>query len=214
MLRPADARASMASTQRAPEFAVDFALLQSVEQNGEQVPVPMKDGQVLRRADGDRFQIYLSPSSDVHVYIYLIDGTGWIQRLYPDDGSSHVNPVRSGSELILPRSDLYFGLDEYPGVHEIFVLISPNPRNDVETALAAYPLSRSRPASAIRSRGRSVYEPVTIATALSRGVTVVEAGKPAVVASAVGQQTEITPTRVEFGTRDDERAFSVWFTSE
>ena len=93
-------------------------------------PEIMRDGAVLSSADSDTFQILLASSVDAYVYVYAVDSTAWIQRLYPDAERGHQNPVPAGAEILLPRPEHYFGLDEYKGTEEIWFLASPEPREE------------------------------------------------------------------------------------
>jgi hypothetical protein len=172
----------------------------------------MQDGDVLRQAAGDRFQIYLTPATDMYVYVCAVDATAWIQRLYPDASSGHVNPVRAGQPVFLPGPGYSFGLDEYAGVQEIWFLASPHPRPDVEAALSMYPIDRQRPMSQIRSRsGEPEYARVSRASTFSRGLVIVGEGEPAVGISPQGLSNPITPERLFASSSAEEIAFSRWF---
>ena len=191
--------------------ALDVALLQ---QQASGTPVPMVDGATLSRSAGDSFQIFASPTTPSYLYVYAVDATGWIQRLYPDEARGHVNPVSTGQSVQLPRAGFAFGLDEVTGNQEIWFLLSPRPRPDIEAQLAEFPLDRTRPDSQLASRsGAPAYDRMRVPSVLARGLVEVAAAPTTQLATASGQTFAVTPTRLFADTSADELAFSRWFQS-
>lgn len=199
------------------QFTLDVALVCDRADGGQsgRPPVPMYDGEILRRDAGDRFQIYLAPSFDAYVYIYAVDSTAWGQQIFPDTSRGHRNPVRAGQEIFLPRPGYHFRPDEHKGVQEIWFLVSPRSRPDVEQLLSQYPMDRERPTSAIRSRsGKPAYQRISQASVFARGLEEVGPGSAATVETASGSSFEMTPARLFASSSEDEIAFSRWFESQ
>ena len=195
---------------RESPLALDVALIRHSE--GEGAPTPIADGDVLVRADRDRFQIFVAPVEEAYVYIYAVDSTAWIQRLHPDPERGHANPVQPGADVVLPRPGYFFALDEYEGIQEIWFLASRTPRPDIEQTLAAFPLGRERPAS-VSPRGPG-FDRITQPSVLSRGLLEVGPGPPTPVQGGSGADHELTPTRLLARPAAEEIAFSRWFRHE
>ncbi len=200
-------------TPAPPNFTLDVSLLRSTASGGAFAGTPMPDGEVLRRAAGDQFQIYLAPGFDAFVYIYAVDATGWVQRLYPDDARGHRNPVRMNQEITLPRRGYYFGLDEYAGLHEIWFLASPHPRPDVEQQLSLFSLDRQRPSAQFQSRSGDPAR-ISRASVLARGLVEVGPAPLTQMVASDGSNYDVTPARLFGDVAVGEIAFSRWFQVE
>jgi len=170
----------------------------------------MERGQVLSREQGDVFQIYASPSARMHLYIYAVDATGWIQQLHPV-GAGKDQAVPAGETLFLPARNRFYGLDDVPGVQQIFVMSSPAARPDVESMLARFPLDRERPDSEVKTRsGESVYEHVEQAIVLARGLQGVSWGE-ARIPNRSGEAFGRQAPRFRLDSSGDAAAISTWF---
>jgi hypothetical protein len=197
------------------EARLDLALLRKSSADARDQLVTLADGDALRRADGDQFQVYFSMPTTSYVYVYAVDATAWIQRLHPDPSRGHANPVPADERRILPRPDYFYGLDEHPGNHEIWFLVSPTPRPDVDQALADYALDRRRPGSELRSRsGEPIFERISKTSVFARGLVEVGPGDPIPVEAPDGSAAELTPARLFSEGSDQDIAFSRWFVSE
>lgn len=206
---------SESSMNEAPEPRLEVALLRAVDFGGEMSLEPIQDGATLRRAEGDRFQIFFSVPRESYVYAYAVDATAWMQRLFPDPERGHANPVLPWNEVLLPREGYFFGLDEHPGNQEIWILVSDTPRPEIEQLLADYPLGRERPETQLRSRsGKPVYDRVTRSTILRRGLVEIGPGQPTQVGVSEGSDSTVTPDRLFTATAGDDLAISRWFVSE
>ncbi|WP_195912094.1 serine/threonine-protein kinase [Candidatus Contendibacter odensensis] len=80
---------------------------------------------------GDRYQIRFIPEQDGYAYIFQIDSSGKIYRLFPVEGSdtsqtANVNPVRAGMTYFVPAEDEAFQLDDQVGQEQIHFLAFRN----------------------------------------------------------------------------------------
>ena len=76
---------------------------------------------------GDHYQIRFTAEQEGYVYIFQIDSSGAVYRLFPleeNPGSQavNVNPVQAGVTYFVPAEDEAFQLDEQVGQEQIYVL--------------------------------------------------------------------------------------------
>lgn len=76
---------------------------------------------------GDRYQIRFTPLQNSYVYIFQIDSSGAVYRLFPPDGgdtqpADNINLLQAGVTYIVPAEDEAFQLDEQIGQEQIHVL--------------------------------------------------------------------------------------------
>ncbi len=189
-------------------------MFRQVPRDGGAEPALLKSGAVMKGGErGDVFQIYASPSAPTYLYVYAVDATGWIQQLYPSESTADVS-LPAGAELFLPGRDQFYGLDEIPGVQQIFVMASQTERSEIAAQLAQFPLGRARPNSELRTRsGEPAYESVTQATVLARGVLRAPAAE-ARISNASGESFERLTPRFLLNPGQDSAVFSMWFTVE
>jgi hypothetical protein len=108
-----------------------------VYRSGGTGPVrPIRNDDELR--SGDHYKIFFTTSRDCYVYIFQIDAAGQIFRLFPleqFDGVvlNHQNPVKGGSEVVLPTKDRFFYLDNIIGKEKIYFVASLQPDSALET---------------------------------------------------------------------------------
>ncbi|MCA8956481.1 MAG: DUF4384 domain-containing protein [Planctomycetes bacterium] len=164
---PAPVAATGPTTPATP-IALEVALLRQQDVAGEVKSVPIQDGEVLvdTRADGssDRFKVYFKTDRPAFVYVILVDGTGWVQPLFPSAASSATNPVQPGSETLLPEGELAFALDSYKGVETLYFVASDTRRPDLETMLQSFAArTRTPPATA-----KPVAEPAVVEQGIAR----------------------------------------------
>lgn len=96
---------------------------------------PLLNDSVLH--SGDHYQIRFMPEQDGYVYIFQIDGSGAIYRLFPFEGGDNSkpgngNPVRAGITYFVPAEDEAFQLDDQVGREQIHVLAFKNRNTDLE----------------------------------------------------------------------------------
>jgi hypothetical protein len=102
---------------------------------------PLVNGGVLR--SGDYYQISFTPEQNGYVYIFQIDSSGGVYRLFPFDNSNlaqnavNANPVRAGVTYFVPAQDEAFQLDEQIGQEQIHVLAFQERDADLEHEYAA-----------------------------------------------------------------------------
>ena len=106
---------------------------------------PLLDGGVLR--SGDHYRIRFTPEQDGYVYIFQIDSSGAIYRLFPFEGDQtpqtvNVNPVRAGVTYFAPSEDQAFLLDEQVGHEQIRALVFRDRNVDLENQYAAHAAAR------------------------------------------------------------------------
>jgi len=100
----------------------------------------MVNGSVLH--SGDRYQIRFTPEQDGYAYIFQIDSSGAIYRLFPFEGSDNsqvgnMNPVKAGITYFVPAEDEAFQLDDQIGQEQIHVLAFKDRNIDLENQYTA-----------------------------------------------------------------------------
>ncbi|MCP5198152.1 MAG: caspase family protein [Gammaproteobacteria bacterium] len=93
------------------------------------------DGDTLH--SGDLYKIVLRPDQDGYVYIFQVDSSGHIQRIFPMASYgklrlNNLNPVRRGVTYFLPAEKKAFRLDRKRGKESIYMFSSRQPRPDIE----------------------------------------------------------------------------------
>jgi tRNA A-37 threonylcarbamoyl transferase component Bud32 len=101
---------------------------------------PLVDGGALR--SGDHYRIRFTPEQDGYVYIFQIDSSGAVYRLFPfeDDPTqptAHTNPVKAGITYFAPSEDQAFQLDDQVGHEQIHTLAFRDRNLDLENQYAA-----------------------------------------------------------------------------
>ncbi len=99
-------------------LAVDFAVLYE-DESGTMRSV--SEGATLKTGDG--YQIYLRPNLDCHMYIFQVDSSNNMYRLYPNLKDTHPTSYTSGDEAImLPEPSRVFELDQNIGIEKIYLV--------------------------------------------------------------------------------------------
>ncbi len=93
------------------------------------------DGSVLN--SGDHYKIQFTPVEDSYVYIFQVDSSKAIYRLFPMTSFGGVkvdnlNPVRAGTTYHLPAKDKSFQLDNNVGSESILFLAFRQPNQALE----------------------------------------------------------------------------------
>ena len=202
---PADppAPAAAAAADSGPPIALDVALLRKSGPAAEDV-APVTDGDVLRPGDGagggDRFRLYFRPNVDSHIYVVVVDATGWVQPIFPASFTGDAARVEGGNTTLLPDDTHWFGLDEHPGVYHLYFLASRHPRADLEEQLREFASKQREPPA----QSRSVEEAVVVegGWVAERGDTLTHRGAVSEVRTRSGTAYEVTPDTYSFGVAD------------
>lgn len=101
---------------------------------------PLLNGGILR--SGDHYRIRFTPEEDGYVYIFQIDSSGAVYRLFPFEGDPtqrtvNTNPVRAGITYFAPSEDEAFQLDDQVGYEQIHTLAFRDRNIDLENQYAA-----------------------------------------------------------------------------
>lgn len=181
---PFDPTAAAARGYPAQPLALDAALLaQSRNPDGSIGLREVDDGDVLHDggndpAAGDKIKLSFRASCDYYLYVIGIDATGWVTKIYPAPGDPVV-PLAAERDYLLPAGDIWWGLDQYRGVEQIYFLLSSARRTDIEQALARLPDERP----SVPSSYRSIREPTVVPV---RGLVKVQSPAPTTVPTAQG----------------------------
>lgn len=196
----------------APEpIALDVALLrQQNTPSGKQL-VLMNDGDVLKDGRGnpqagDKFKIAFRSNCTCYVYVITVDGSGWIQWIFPKKNGSAGNPVVKDREYTLPEGPYSYSLDQFRGVETIFFVASYGQRTDLEQNLAPF-MGRERAATTTPAQ-------VEVPPVIPNGFGKTEVGQSVTVSSESGQSQQFTPrTYVSKQVGEDLRV-TRWFKHE
>lgn len=136
----------------------------------------------------DNFALLLRPEQASYVYIWQIDSSGRVLRLFPNaEFHDHLNPVSEGAEVWLPSANTrhrWFHLDLHAGKEEFILVAAASPVAEVERALKLFPL-------------HGMADPTTnriILKALLAAVEKIEATREITIAKLVTHQSEEVPT--------------------
>lgn len=114
---------------------------------GGQGPLkPLVDGSVLN--SGDHYKIQFTPAENSYVYIFQVDSSKAIYRLFPMTSFggvkvNNLNPVRAGVTYHLPAKDKSFQLDNVAGSESIIFLAFRQPNQALEQQYESLAKARS-----------------------------------------------------------------------
>jgi hypothetical protein len=99
----------------------------------------INNGDILR--SGDHYKIIFNSNKDCYVYIFQVDSSGQIFKLFPMESFkgvplSNLNPVREGRTYVLPASDKAFLLDRQVGTERIYFIASTERNRELEDLYA------------------------------------------------------------------------------
>ncbi|MCP5420858.1 MAG: DUF4384 domain-containing protein, partial [Gammaproteobacteria bacterium] len=124
-------------TPNAPEAPkpLSFKLNYVYRPNGQGDLKPLVDGSTL--ASGDHYKIQFTPKEDSYVYIFQVDSSQAIYRLFPMKSFggvavNNLNPVKAGKTYHLPADDKSFQLDNQKGPESIIFLAFREPNQELE----------------------------------------------------------------------------------
>ncbi|CAN2039299.1 hypothetical protein GMMP15_1160002 [Candidatus Magnetomoraceae bacterium gMMP-15] len=108
-------------------------------------PRPIKNGDVLH--SGDLYRIVFKPNKKAYIYIFQIDASGKINKLFPMASFKNMvlnnfNPVQKEKTYYLPAHDKYFKLDNNLGQECIYFIVSDNPDKRIDSLYALLLKSR------------------------------------------------------------------------
>ena len=191
--------------------AVDVALMRQANTAQGRSVVPMNDGEVLRDNPanpqaGDKFKLILRTNCACFVYVVAIDGSGWGQGIFPTKSAQAVNPVAADREYAFPEGANWFALDEVKGVETFYIVVSPNPRPDLEESIA-------RVAGNERPKTRAVQRVETPAV-IPSGFARTQSGHATVVRSEGGQSAKVTPLTYVAAQPGADVTVTRWFKHE
>ncbi|MEZ5584390.1 MAG: serine/threonine-protein kinase [Candidatus Competibacteraceae bacterium] len=106
---------------------------------------PLVNGSALH--SGDHYQISFTPAAAGYVYIFQVDSSGAVYRLFPLTGNEaqatgNVNPVSEGVSYFVPAEGKAFQLDDQVGQERIVVLAFKNLNADLESLYATLVAAR------------------------------------------------------------------------
>ncbi|MEO7863760.1 MAG: protein kinase [Nitrospirales bacterium] len=95
----------------------------------------------------DNFALILRPEQASYLYVWQIDSSGRVLRLFPNaEFNDQINPVSEGAEVWLPAAKTrhrWFHLDLHAGKEEFVVVVAAMPVAEIERALKMFPLNGS-----------------------------------------------------------------------
>ena len=107
---------------------------QRKEGNGSYTEVLVNEGSVLRSYDN--FQVHLETNRPAYVHILIYDSQGRARQLFPDAKIDQSEFIKPGRNVVIPRRDLWFWLDQQTGTETIYVVASETPMSDIQGLLA------------------------------------------------------------------------------
>jgi len=101
---------------------------------GEGKLKPIRNNEALN--SGDHYKIIFTPDKDCYVYIFQIDSSDQIFRLFPMESFKGVevnnfNPVKQGNTYILPGRYKSFVLDRKVGLERFYFIISKEQNREI-----------------------------------------------------------------------------------
>ncbi|RKZ77378.1 MAG: hypothetical protein DRQ57_00010 [Gammaproteobacteria bacterium] len=122
---------------------LDFKINYIYRTNGEGDFKQLKRNSQLR--SGDHYKLIFEPSGDGYVYIFKMDSSDKVLRLFPStdfENADHnnINPVKKGQRYFVPAESASFKLDDNRGKETIYFAVTSKPdtqlENDYHTLLA------------------------------------------------------------------------------
>jgi len=95
----------------------------------------IKNGDILK--SGDHYKIIFTPDKDCYVYLFQVDSSGQIFKLFPMKAFKEVqvnnlNPVKKGTTYTIPSSEKAFMLDDQVGTERIYLVASKEQNKEIE----------------------------------------------------------------------------------
>jgi len=97
--------------------------------------ISIQEGALLR--SGDRYKIVFQPDKDSYVYVFQLDSSGKLNRLFPmiecqEIILNNINPVKKGLTYHIPARDGFFELDNNTGEERFYFIVSEKPNQYLE----------------------------------------------------------------------------------
>lgn len=190
---------------------LDVALVKQVTTPDGTRVAAVQDGEVLHDGGGnplagDRFKVVFRTNCVCYVYVVSVDGSGWVQRVYPAPGSQGGNPVAANQEFAFPVGSQWLSLDQTKGIETYFFVASPGPRPDLEEALNRLE-QHERPTGAIVAK---VDEPAVIPA----GFGAKGQGLQAMVTRDAEAPAYVVPISYQAGGPGEDVRVTRWFRHE
>jgi len=114
---------AVAAPARSGSIQVEFALLR---ENGKKGPVRVNDGDTLK--SGDSYFFHIRASKECFLYLFQVDSSGAMYRLFPSaQYHTTANPVSGARRVTLPNEGEVFYLDRTVGKESFYFLASQEP---------------------------------------------------------------------------------------
>ena len=166
--------------QASTPLAVDVGVFY---EDPESRPRKLGEGAVLRSGDG--YRIYFEPHQSCYVYIFQVDGSGTLFRLYPNpDYGTRDNFAQARTAYWVPK-DEWFALDNTRGEEVLYVVATTERREDIEDLFTRYARSEQPDTK------QKTQQELTVVLK-TMGVERVRPGKTVPVASMQGRTAELT----------------------
>jgi hypothetical protein len=136
--------------------------MKKTEINGADTMILINDGDVLKGGRGntqagDKFRIMFRTNSDSYGYVIAIDGSAWVQDVFPSLTSPFVNPVKQDQQYIIPKNNNWLSLDQFQGIETIYFVASQEKRQDIEASEVQLhlPFAKGQPVRRDRTKDSS-----------------------------------------------------------
>ena len=154
-------------------------------------------------ASDDRVRVAFRVRSPSFVYLFAIDTWGTVSPLFPAVGATNGNPVSPDQTIVVPTDSGSLELGSGPGVAHVYLVVSKEPRDDLERARASF-LTRPR---SVATQRALVGEPTVIGLG---AVTTRDLPPPL----TLGADRSVTPRRYQTSQPGEELLVTRWFRLE
>jgi hypothetical protein len=141
--------------KRIAEDPLSFQVNYLYRPGGQGSLKPLTEGAVLQA--GDHYKIQFTPKEDSYVYIFQVDSSQAVYRLFPMESFQGVvvnnrNPVGAGVTYTLPAADKSFRLDDQRGQEAIYFMASRRPNQELEQQYEALSQARQQQNASLVNR--------------------------------------------------------------
>jgi hypothetical protein len=195
----------------AEPITVDVAMIRQKQTAKGKEVVLMNDGEVLKdggpnKEAGDRFKIVVRTNCDCYVYITAIDGSGWVEPVFPTQGSKTTNPLKKDQEYAFPEDGHWYTLDQVKGIESFFVVASANRRTDLEDSLAQLAAEKRPDVKIVAKVEEPPVIPRGVGSVTSRGILKVQDDS--------GATMQVTPLSYAAAQPSQDVTVTRWFKHE
>jgi hypothetical protein len=174
-------------------LAIEVGVLREEIVDGRSIPVPVQDGEVLydrfgTHGEGDNIKFMFRANVDAYVYVVAIDGTGWIQPVFPSGYAGFANPVKANQTYLFPEGATWAPLDSYRGVEHLYFIASRFPRPDLEKSLVAIASHLREVDSTRKESDKELLASVVTEAPIARGFDTARKSVVTEVPSATGEK--------------------------